>query len=101
MSLASRVRQAFPAIPVRCGVPGSGSYDLLINATSLGMRAEDELPVPEDLVERSVLVADCVVAPEITRLIQRAQDKGRLIQTGLLMLAAQMGLMLRFMGVAE
>lgn len=99
MSLASRVRQAFPAVPVQSADRDLGSYDLLINATSLGMRIDDELPVPEDVVARSALVAECVVAPEITRLVQWAQERGRPIQTGVPMLAAQMDLMLRFMGV--
>lgn len=99
MSLSSRVHQAFPAVLVQSADAGLGSYDVLINATSLGMRKDDELPVPEDVAERSALVAECVVAPEMTRLVQLAQAKGRAIQTGVPMLAAQMNLMLHFMGV--
>jgi shikimate dehydrogenase len=99
MSLAARVRQAFPAIPVQSADSDFGSYDVLINATSLGMKTDDELPVSQDVVERCALVAECVLAPEMTRLVQLAQAKGRAIQTGVPMLAAQMDLMLRFMGV--
>jgi shikimate dehydrogenase len=99
MSLSARVRQAFPAVPVQSSDSGVDSYDILINATSLGMRTDDELPVPEDVLERSALVAECVVAPEMTRLLQLAQARGRSIHTGVPMLTAQMDLMLRFMGV--
>lgn len=45
------------------------------------------------------LVADCVVAPEHTRLLARAADHGAAVHTGVPMLAAQMELMLRFVGV--
>jgi shikimate dehydrogenase len=99
MSLASRVRQAVSGVPVQIADRELNSYDVLSNATSLGMKADDELPVPEAVIERSALVAECVVAPEITPLLQLAQGKGRPIHTGMPMLAAQIDLMLSFMGV--
>jgi len=98
-SLASRVRRAFPDVHVQPGEPRRASYDLVINGTSLGMQPDDELPVPEDIVEVSGVVADCVVAPEMTQLLQVAQRSGRRVHTGVPMLVAQMDLMLRFLGV--
>jgi shikimate dehydrogenase len=97
-SLATRVGAAFPAIVVRAGDP-DGRYDVAINATSLGMRPDDALPISPEVVERAGLIAECVIAPETTRLLEIATAKGRAIQTGVPMLAAQMELMLRFMGV--
>jgi shikimate dehydrogenase len=97
-SLAARVGAAFPAVLVRAGDPGD-RYDVAINATSLGMRPDDALPISSEVVERAALIAECVIAPERTRLLEIATAKGRAIQTGVPMLAAQMELMLRFMGV--
>lgn len=99
-ALAMRVRQAFPDLDVRGGDAAAGGYDLAINATSLGMREGDALPFPRDVVAASTLVAECVIAPEMTRLLQTARDAGRAIHTGVPMLAAQMELMLDFMTAA-
>jgi shikimate dehydrogenase len=52
-----------------------------------------------EVIAASFLVAECVIAPEITRLLAIAQTKGRAIHTGVPMLAEQMNLMLQFMGV--
>lgn len=98
-ALAARVRGAFPSVRVEDGDAAGRRYDLAINATSLGMKADDALPMSDDVLARSRLVAECVIAPEVTRLLERARELGRAIQTGVPMLAAQMDLMLRFMGV--
>jgi len=63
------------------------------------MHIRDELPMSRALVERAALVADCVIAPEMTALLALAASSGRAIHTGVPMLEAQMGLMLEFMGV--
>ncbi len=96
-ALAAVVRTAFPAVPVSVGDAG-GAYDLAVNATSLGMRPGDALPMPRELVARAGLVAECVLAPEITPLLELARDMGRPIHTGIPMLSAQMNLLLDFMG---
>jgi shikimate dehydrogenase len=96
-ALALRVRQAFPAVPISVG-DGGEAYDLAINATSLGMRPDDELPMSLELVERSALVAECVASPERTRLLELAAARGRRTHTGVPMLTAQMDLILAFLG---
>jgi shikimate dehydrogenase len=98
-SLASRVRAGFPDVQIRHGDASDGAYDVAINATSLGMNAGDELPMTLEVVERSALIAECVLAPSMTRLLESARARNRLIHTGVPMLAAQIDLMLRFMGV--
>jgi shikimate dehydrogenase len=61
------------------------------------MQAGDALPMSRDLVERSALIAECVLAPETTELLRLAAASGRAIHTGIRMLEAQMGLVLDFM----
>lgn len=97
--LARRVREAFPKLKAVASDGEGGSYDLAINATSLGMNADDALPMSQRTIERSALIAECVVAPETTRLLEVARDRGRSVHTGVPMLAAQLDLMLRFMAV--
>ncbi|MBC7984581.1 MAG: shikimate dehydrogenase [Candidatus Obscuribacterales bacterium] len=98
-ALAARVRDAYPHVPVTTDIPTTVQFDIAINGTSLGMNDDDELPIPLDVLSRVALVAECVVAPEITRLLQRAQRAELSIHTGIPMLAAQMDMMLEFMGV--
>ncbi|HZR81656.1 MAG TPA: shikimate dehydrogenase [Candidatus Binatia bacterium] len=98
-SLAERVRAAFPCVDVRPGADPRSAYDVAINATSLGMKPDDDLPMPLGVIDRARLVAECVVAPETTRLLEVARERGRAVHGGIAMLTAQMELMLRFMGV--
>lgn len=99
-ALAQRLRQAFPDFPVATSLPENGVVDVAINGTSLGMSPHDSLPMAEALVARSSLVAECVIAPEMTPLLEIAKSKGRQVHTGVPMLAAQLELMLSFMGIA-
>lgn len=100
-SLASRVREACPHVQVQVGSnPGNG-FDVAINATSLGMTPNDELPMSHEVVKTSTVIAECIIAPEMTPLLEAAQQAGRIIHTGVPMLAAQMNLMLEFMGVEQ
>jgi shikimate dehydrogenase len=100
-SLASRVREACPHVQVQVGVNPGGGYDFAINATSLGMKPDDELPLSHEVIKTSTVIAECVIAPEMTPLLEAAQQVGRVIHTGVPMLAAQMNLMLEFMGVEQ
>jgi len=97
-SLAERVRQAFPGVDVTTEISSTSHFDISINGTSLGMNPADELPFSSSVVERSSLVAECVIAPEMTRLLETAKNHGCAIHTGVPMLAAQMEMMLSFMG---
>lgn len=99
-TLQERVQRAYPSVMLRLGSSsGSTPYDWVINATPLGMRDADPLPVSEDIIGRTVGVADCVVAPEVTRFIDAGRRGGRTVQTGLPMLTAQIDLLLDFMHV--
>ena len=96
--LAVRVRRAFPGIAVTTDFDQGARFDIAINGTSLGMKPDDALPLPASVIERSTLVAECVVAPEQTRLLELARRLGRGIHTGVPMLEAQLELILTFMG---
>ena len=99
-ALADRVRASFPNVRIAIGDESDRRYDLAVNATSLGMRPDDALPMTDDQIDRASLVAECVVAPEITPLLASARARGRAVHTGIPMLHAQIELMLRFMYVA-
>ncbi|QSB03346.1 hypothetical protein JWZ98_10690 [Methylomonas sp. EFPC1] len=97
-ALSERVRHAYPQLEVTTAIHETSHYDIAINATSLGMKPNDELPIANPLIRHCDLVAECVIAPEMTPLLQEASGQGKVIHTGVPMLAAQMHLMLAFMG---
>lgn len=61
--LAARVRRAFPEVRVTNGERSAERFGIAINGTSLGMQPGDDLPLSESVIERSTLVAECVVSP--------------------------------------
>lgn len=63
--------------------------DLLVNATSLGMVGQPKLDMALDNLSLDTLVTDIVYAPLMTPLLERAQDRGNEIVTGIGMLLHQ------------
>ena len=96
--VAARIRKEFPDAEVLTHDLGNVQIDIAINGTSLGMRADDELPFDLDLIARCAVVAECVIAPEMTRLLQLAEQQGCKTHRGIHMLRAQIEELLAFMG---
>lgn len=63
--------------------------DLLINATSLGLKEEDPCLIEEDLIHPDLLVYDLVYNPSVTALLQIAKERGARAANGLGMLYYQ------------
>jgi shikimate dehydrogenase len=95
-TFAAKLRQAFPGFAVDCS-EAKGTYDLVVNTTSLGMKDGDPLPIPMTAVTKDTVVADIVLQPEITPLVAAARERGCTTYSGKGMLGAQIGLMIDFM----
>ncbi|MDO8915449.1 MAG: shikimate dehydrogenase [Coriobacteriia bacterium] len=63
--------------------------DVIINATPLGMRPDDELPVPQEWLQPGQIVADMVYRPAVTPFMAAATSRGARVVGGLGMLVAQ------------
>lgn len=63
--------------------------DIVINATSLGMRAGDATPLPRRYLRRGLWVYDLVYSPKETRLVREVRRAGGRAQNGLGMLLYQ------------
>lgn len=89
-ALAGEIRQRFPAVRVNVGQPDS-RVDLLLNATSLGLRASDPLPVDVAAfpLQRAAAVYDMIYRPAETALLRAARDAGCRVANGLGMLLHQ------------
>lgn len=62
-------------------------FDMIVNATPLGLNSDDALPCPETLLRPGVIVFDLIYTP--TRLQSVAAEKGANVITGLPMFIAQ------------
>lgn len=88
--LAAEIRQRFPQTTVATGYP-PGPVDLLINATSLGLRMVDAMPldVTTFRVSRARAVYDMIYTPAETPLLAAAKAAGCRVANGFGMLLHQ------------
>ncbi|MFA7579457.1 shikimate dehydrogenase [Castellaniella sp.] len=96
-ALVERVRKALPQATIEAGAPEPEGHDIIVNATSLGMRAEDALPLDVERLAPDMLVAEIIMKPEQTRLLDEAQRRGCPIHHGRHMLDRQVALMTQFL----
>ena len=97
-AMFARLAPIYPQLELVLGTRNPQGYDLVVNATSLGMASADPLPLDADLLSADQTVAEIIMAPVLTPLLAAAQAKGCRIQYGAPMLACQIELMADFMG---
>jgi shikimate dehydrogenase len=97
--LVDRLAVAYPAFTATVGDDPHG-HDLVVNATSLGMKSGDNLPLDTSRLEERMTVAEIIMQPEMTPLLAAARARGCRIQPGLPMLTGQVEAMVRFLGIA-
>lgn len=63
--------------------------DLLVNTTCLGMKGKDELEINIEAINKKAVIYDIVYNPLMTNLLQKANNNGNKIVTGIGMLVYQ------------
>lgn len=96
--LAGRLRANYPALEVTTGSKEPRGFDIIVNATPLGMQDGDPLPFDIDLVDPQSFVGEVVMREEFTPLLRAAMAKGCQIQIGTDMLFEQIPAYLEFFG---
>jgi shikimate dehydrogenase len=91
--------RAYPGLTAELGPPVPDRHDMIVNATPLGMAADDALPVETKLLRPDMLVCDVVMKPEITPFLAAARARGCAIQPGRHMLDGQAQAVAAFFGV--
>jgi shikimate dehydrogenase len=88
--LVEEIRRRYPAVKVTAGHPG-GAVNLLINATSLGLKSDDPSPLDENQLSLKNVraVYDMIYRPAGTALLRAAQAAGCRTANGLGMLLHQ------------
>jgi shikimate dehydrogenase len=97
-ALAARLKAHYPALGARTGSSDPAGFDLVVNATPLGMKAGDPLPLDVARLAPTALVGEVVLKDEITPFLAAARAKGCRIQVGTDMLFEQIPAYLEFFG---
>lgn len=74
------------------GPPQPFPGQLVINATSLGLKNHDALPLDPKLLQPGMTMAEVIAQPEITPMLAAAADRGVDIHSGIHMIRGQVGL---------
>ena len=82
----------------RVGAPDPHGHEIVINATPLGMKPDDAMPVDANRLDSGSIVVDIINSPDATALCRAARARGCRTQSGRPMHEGQAVHALRFLG---
>ena len=97
-ALGERLAAAYPKLEITTGSKDPDGYDIVVNATPLGMKDDDPLPMDVDRIAPTTFVGEVVMKQEITPFLRAALAKGCQVQVGKDMLFEQIPAYLEFFG---
>ena len=97
-ALGARLAQHYPALKIATGSANPEGYEIVVNATPLGMNEGDPLPIEIAAVAPSAFVGEVVMKEEYTPLLRAAKAKGCQVQVGTDMLYEMIPAYLEFFG---
>jgi shikimate dehydrogenase len=97
-ALAERLKTHYPALELTVGVNDPSGFDVVVNATPLGMKEGDPLPMDVSRIAPSTFVGEVVMKQEITPFLEAARARGCDYQVGTDMLFEQIPAYLEFFG---
>lgn len=95
-ALARRLRDSGFDGDVSADDANPKGHDVLINATSVGLRPEDPLLIDPSALQPGMLVSDIILKPEITPLLSVAKERGCTVHPGRHMLEGQVNLVAQY-----
>jgi shikimate dehydrogenase len=98
MSELYRLQAHYPDLDVRPGSADPAGYDFVVNATPLGMKQGDPLPMDVARIAPSTFVGEVVMKEEITPFLAAVRARGCDYQIGTDMLFEQIPAYLEFFG---
>lgn len=97
-ALGARLVRYYPALALSLGSNDPTGFDIVVNATPLGMKPGDPLPLEIARLDPSTFVGEVVMAEEITPFLAAARARGCAVQVGKDMLFEQIPAYLEFFG---
>jgi shikimate dehydrogenase len=99
IALGDRLRLELPEVAITIGSDDAREFDVVINATSLGLNDDDPLPLRVETLQPGTLVCEAVMNEGDTRLLVEARKRGCVVHHGEHMLQGQIVEIARFMGI--
>ena len=97
-ALAARLQAHYPQLQVGTGSNDPAGYQLVVNATPLGMNEADPLPFDVSRIDPQAWVGEVVMKTEYTPLLRAALERGCQVQVGTDMLFEMIPAYLEFFG---
>lgn len=97
--LAGRLRAHFPNLALDTGSNDPGGHDIVVNATPVGMKPDDPLPMDAERIAPDAFVGDVVLAQVETPFLAAARARGCRTQAGIDMVFEQIPAQLEFFGL--
>lgn len=94
--LVASVASHVPGMRIEASEPVAAGYDVIVNCTSVGMRPGDPLPVDIAGIGQGTIVADIILKPVRTPLLEAAAKLGCVTHEGLAMLEGQVDAVMDF-----
>lgn len=100
-NLAERLHANFSGVEVLSGKNNPEGFDLIVNATPLGMNEGDPMPVDISKISPDSFVGEVVLKAEMTAFLSAAQRRGCSVQIGSDMLFEQIPVYLEYFGLGS
>ena len=97
--LAARLLTHYPTLKVNTGSNDPAGFDVVVNATPMGMNEGDAMPMDTSRIAKGAFVGEVVMKREMTAFLQAAQARGCMVQVGTDMLFEQIPAYLEFFGL--
>jgi shikimate dehydrogenase len=99
--LLHRLVTHYPKQEIKFVTRAPKEFDIVLNATPLGMQEADPLPMQIKDIPEGAVVADAVTSPSLTSFLKGAKMKGHTIQTGPEMVLGQSPLIAEYFGIKD
>ena len=96
--LGQRLKKHYPALEVATGSNDPAGFDVVVNATPMGMNEGDPMPMDVSRIVATTFVGEVVMKTEMTAFLTAVQARGCRFQIGSDMLFEQIPAYLEFFG---
>jgi shikimate dehydrogenase len=97
--LGQRLQKHYPGLQVSLGSKDPAGFDVVVNATPMGMNAGDAMPMDIDRIAPETFVGEVVMKTEMTAFLTAVQARGCRYQIGSDMLFEQIPAYLEYFGL--
>ena len=98
-ALAARLMSHYPSLKVGTASSDPAGFDVVVNATPMGMNEGDAMPMDTSRIASSAFVGEVVMQRDMTAFLQAAKARGCAVQVGTDMLFEQIPAYLEFFGL--